>query len=263
VRDVALTLRQAGYNLLSLSRNPRALVFTIVMPIVLLVLFASIFAHSGSADGTTTFNGEEIDTDAYFTAGIIAYAVMMASFSTLAIALTTQRESGLLKRFRGTPVPAWAFIAAQVLRSIVVVTAMTVALLLIGHFAYDVEISAAGIGEVAVFLVLGTAAMCALGIALTAITTTPDSASTIAPFGTVLLAFVSGVFVPTDQLPKSLVELGHFFPLSHLAEGLQAAFDPGPVHLSGTNVATLAIWGAAGLIVAARRFRWQPHGSGG
>jgi ABC-2 type transport system permease protein len=104
--------------------------------------------------------------------------------------------------------------------------------------------------------------MCALGIALTALTTTPDSASTIAPFGTVLLSFISGVFVPTDQLPKTLVELGHFFPLSHLAEGLQAAFDQGPVHLSGSNVATLATWGAAGLIVAARRFRWQPQGSG-
>jgi ABC-2 type transport system permease protein len=262
VRDVALTLRQTGYNLLSLSRNPRALVFTIVMPVVLLVMFASIFAHSGSADGTTHFQGEEIDTDAYFAAGIIAYSIMMASFSTMAIALTNQRESGLLKRFRGTPVPAWAFIASQVLRSIVVVTAMTLALLLIAHFAYDVDVSSAGVAEIAVFVVLGTAAMCALGVAVTAITTTPDSAGTIAPFSTVLLSFISGVFVPVDQLPKSLVELGHFFPLSHLAEGLQGAFDQGPVHLSGSNVATLAIWGAAGLIVAARRFRWQPHGSG-
>lgn len=261
MRDVALTLRQTGYTLLVLRRNQRALVFTIVMPIVLLVMFASIFAHSG--DGTTHFQGTEIDTDAYFTAGIIAYAIMMSSFSTMAIALTNQRESGLLKRFRGTPVPAWAFIAAQVLRSIVVVTLMTTALLLIAHFAYDVHISGAGIGELAVFVVLGTAAMCALGVALTSITTTSESASTIAPFSTVLLAFVSGVFVPVDQLPNTLVQLGHFFPLSHLAEGLQAAFNGGHAHLSGTNIASLGVWGAAGLIIAARRFQWQPRGSGG
>ena len=257
---VALALRQTGYALKTLTRTPRALVFTILMPIVLLVLFSSIFAHGG--DGTTRFQGSEIDTDAYFTAGIVAYAIMMSSFSTMAIALTNQRESGLLKRFRGTPVPAWAFIAAQVLRSVLVVAAMTVALVLIAHFAYDVHISGAGIVEMAVFVVLGTAALCALGLALTAITTTPDSAATIAPFGTVLLAFISGVFVPVDQLPNSLVQLGHVFPLSHLAEGLQAAFRGNDAHLSGTNVAVLAIWGAAGLIVAARAFRWQPHGSG-
>jgi ABC-2 type transport system permease protein len=101
--------------------------------------------------------------------------------------------------------------------------------------------------------------MCALGIALTSVTTTPDSAATIAPFGTVILAFISGVFIPTDQLPDSLVQIGKVFPLAHLASGLQAAFGTGAVHLSGENVAVIALWGAAGIIVAARTFRWEPH----
>jgi ABC-2 type transport system permease protein len=101
--------------------------------------------------------------------------------------------------------------------------------------------------------------MCARGIALTSVTTTADSAATIAPFGTVLLAFISGVFIPTDQLPDSLVQIGKVFPLAHLASGLQAAFGTGAVHLSGENVAVIAIWGAAGIIVAARTFRWEPH----
>jgi ABC-2 type transport system permease protein len=122
-----------------------------------------------------------------------------------------------------------------------------------------VRLSSEGVAEVAVLTVLGTAAMCALGVALTTITTTPDSASTIAPFGTVILAFISGVFIPTDQLPDSLVQIGKVFPLAHLASGLQAAFGTGAVHLSGENVAVIAVWGAAGIIVAARTFRWEPH----
>lgn len=255
--DVGLVLRQAGYGLKSLSRNPRALVFTVAFPIVLLLLFASIFAKSGS--GTTNFAGTRIHTDAYFTAGIIAYAIMMACYSSLAITLTTERESGQLKRLRGTPVPAWTFIVARILRCTALVAAMTVALLVLARLAFDVRLSGAGLAELAVFAVLGTAAMCALGIAITTLTTTVDAASSVAPFSTVILSFVSGVFIPTDQLPDALVEVGKVFPLAHLASGLQGAFGQGDVHLSGENVAVLVLWGAIGIVVAARSFRWEPH----
>jgi ABC-2 type transport system permease protein len=257
MNDVALVLKQTGYSLKTISRNPRALVFTVIFPIVLLLLFSSIFTKGG--DAQTSFQGGQIDTDAYFTAGIIAYAIAMACFSSLAISLTTERESGQLKRFRGTPVPSWTFLAARICRSIVLVVVMVVALLVIARLVFDVRLSSEGIAEVAVFTVLGTAAMCALGIAITTITNTADAAATIAPFGTVILAFISGVFIPTDQLPDSLVQIGKVFPLAHLATGLQAAFGSGDVHLNGENVAVIALWGAAGIIVAARTFRWEPH----
>jgi ABC-2 type transport system permease protein len=258
--DVALALRQSGYMLISLRRNPRVLVFTVAFPIVMLLLFASIFAKSKHA--TTHFPGGGITIDAYFTAGVIAYAIMMACYSSLAVGLTTQRENGLLKRIRGTPVPAWTFILARIWASVVLVVTMTVVLIVIGRLVFDVRISAAGVAELAVFTVLGTAAMCALGIALTTFTTTADSAATIAPFSTVILSFISGVFIPTDQLPESLVQIGKVFPLAHLAQGLQAAFNSGPAHLSGENVAVLALWGGVGAIIAARTFRWEPRGAG-
>jgi ABC-2 type transport system permease protein len=78
-----------------------------------------------------------------------------------------------------------------------------------------------------------------------------------------MLSFISGVFIPIDQLPDSLVEIGRVFPLAHLAEGLQAAFGTGAAHLSGKNVAVLGIWGVAGIISAARRFQWQPRATDG
>ena len=65
----------------------------------------------------------------------------------------------------------------------------------------------------------GTAAMCCARHRAHASPRRPDSASTIAPFGTVILAFISGVFIPTDQLPNSLVQIGKVFPLAHLAHG--------------------------------------------
>jgi ABC-2 type transport system permease protein len=263
VGDLRLVLIQAGYGLRTLARNPRVIVFTIAFPVVLLVLFDAIFADG---DATTILaSGEQISTDAYFTAGIIAYAIMMSSFSTLAIGLTTQRESGQLKRLRGTPLPSWTFIAAQVLRAVVLVAGMVIVLLLIGHFAFDVPIPGSRMVGFVIYVVLGTAAFAALGIALTVVTPTAEAASTIAPFGSVMLSFISGVFIPVETLPDWLEEIGRVFPLAHLSEGLQETLGAsgGGTGLSGPNVAVIAAWGLAGVLVAARRFRWEPQAARG
>ena len=259
MRDLTLTLQQTKFGLKSLGRNPRAVVFSLVFPVVLLVLFASVFA-TGS-DETTEFEGGTLGLDAYFTAGIMAYAIMMSSFSTLAISLTTQRESGQLKRLRGTPMPAWTFVAAQIVRAVLMVALMVVVIVLIGHFAFDVKLPGERLVTLAVYVLLGTAAMCTLGIALTTLAPTADAASTIAPFGAVLLSFISGVFIPVSELPNWLEEVGKVFPLAHLAEGLQTAFVTGAsgTGLAAANVAVIAIWGAAGLLIAARAFKWEPQ----
>lgn len=257
--DLAIAFGQAGYGLKGISRNSRAMVFSVAFPVVLLVMFNSIFASGSNA--TTGFHGAHIDTSAYYTAGIMAYAVMMSSYSTLAIGLTTQRESGLLKRYRGTPMPPWAFIVGQILRSAVMVAVMIAVFLAVGHFAYDVSIRAATLPGLALYLVLGTATMCTLGIALTVFTTTAESASTVAPLSAILLSFVSGVFVPVSTLPDWLETIGKIFPLAHLADGLQAAVAPSTAApgISWVSVVVLAVWGVGGLVVASRWFRWEPQ----
>jgi ABC-2 type transport system permease protein len=239
----------------------RAVVFTIVFPIVLLVLFNSVFSGK---HGTTKFEGARIDFASYFTPGIVAYSIMLTGFSGLLIALTTNRERGLLKRYRGTPMPPWVFLGGQILQSVAMVLIMAVGLIAIGAIAYDVHVRSEAIGALVVYLVLGTATMCSLGIALTRVTTTADAASAVGPFVTVILGFVSGVFISTDNLPSWLADLGRVFPLAHLAEGLQRCFSPASTGsaLDGANVAVLAAWGVAGLAVAVRTFRWDPQGAG-
>ncbi len=254
--DLAVVLSQTRYSLISLSRNRQVIAFQVVFPVFLLVLFVGLFG------GKTTIPGAgAISTDAYFTAGMIAYSITGSSFTTLAIALTTLRESGQLKRYRGTPIPSWAFVASLILRSLALVVTMVVVLGLVAHFAYDVHFRAGTVGGLVVYLILGTFTMCTLGIALSCLVSSTEAASAIAPFGIVILSFVSGVFIPVDQLPSWLVEIGKVFPLAHLATGLQRALSPATsgTGLNGTNVAILAGWGIAGLVVAARQFRWEPR----
>jgi ABC-type multidrug transport system permease subunit len=259
VADLRLVLVQARYALLATARTPRVVVFGVIFPLILVVLFNSIFSSGG--DQTVKFSGGTLDAEAYFTAGIVAYAIMLASFSTVAVALTTQRESGQLKRLRGTPIPAWTFMAAQILRSIVQVVITVTALILLGVIAYGVHLPAERVVALVVYVALGTACLVALGIALTVFTPTAEAASTIGPFAAVMLSFVSGVFVAVDTLPNWLESVGKIFPLYHLADGLQTCFVSGGTGtgLSGQNVTSLLVWGAVGLVIAVRRFQWEPQ----
>lgn len=245
-------------------RTPRGLVFTMAFPLVMLVLFNSIFIKGGDEMATLP-NELKLDASAYFTAGIIAYSVALSTFTTLAVSLTTQRERGQLKRYRGTPMPPWAFIAGQVGRATAQALAITGLLLLVGAVAYGVPVPGSTFPAFVLYVVLGTATLCALGIALTAFTTTPDTASTIAPFSVVMLGFFSGIWIPVDQLPAWLETVGKIFPLYHLALGLQTTLAPGASGsgLEFQNVLVLALWGFAGVRIAAARFHWEPQANGG
>jgi ABC-2 type transport system permease protein len=260
VSDRAIVLKQARAAIAVALRTPRALVFTIAFPLIFLVLFNSIFIKGGDETGTLP-NGLVLSAQAYFTAGIVAYAVSLSTFTTLAVSLTTQRERGQLKRLRGTPMPPWTFILAQVLRATTQALAMAALLLAVGAIAYGIPIPGSTFPAFVLYVILGTATLCALGIALTAFTPTPDAASTIAPFSVVMLAFVSGVWIPVEQLPHWLELIGKLFPLYHLALGLQTSLAPGASGsgLDAGNVAALAAWALAGAVIATRRFRWEPQ----
>ena len=260
--DVQVALTQARYGLITAFRTPRTVVFGIAFPVVMLVLFDSIFT---SGIDTVHFSGGTITADAYFTAGIAAYSIGLSSFTTLAIGLTNQRETGQLKRLRGTPMPAWTFVVAQLLRSAALALLTTAALMAIGVIAFGVDVPAEHVIGLVVYLALGIAVFAALGIAVTVFTPTVDSASAVGPFAVVMLSFISGVFISVDQLPHWLESVGKVFPLYHLADGLQTSLvtGSGGTGLSAADVTVLALWGLAGFVIATRRFRWEPQAARG
>ena len=176
--DLAIVRTQGRYALITALRTPRTLIFSIIFPLILLVMFNSIF--SKGANETHHFAGHTITAASYFTAGLAAYSITLTTFTALVVAITTQRESGQLKRLRGTPMPAWTFMVAQIARSLVLATAMTVALFALGVIAFHVHLRAASVVGIAVYLVLGVATMTALGIALTAFTPWLVLSSTLA-----------------------------------------------------------------------------------
>jgi ABC-2 type transport system permease protein len=263
MRHLKILASLTRYSIISTLRTPRAVIFTIFMPVLLLVIFNGLYG-SNSTIGTDPeiVNGLRVTATAYLTAGMIAYATALTGFTNTLTAITFQREAGQLKRLRGTPMPPWTFVAAQAIRTTLQVLTVVVVILVISTAGYGMEAKGAPYVGVAVYAILGGLSFTALGIAASSLTTGADSAGPIAALPIVLLSFVSGVFIPVSQLGSTMRQVGDIFPLAHLAKGMQAALGVGShgLELHGKDIWPLLVWTAVGVFVAARRFRWEPRG---
>lgn len=129
---LALFAHQFRYDQKVFWRNPASVFFTVAFPVVLLLIFATVFG-----DETVDVRGG-IETTAYYVPAIITLSVISATMQSLAMSLVIAREDGRLKRGRGTPMPAWVFIAGRVGNSIVVSLLMLVVVSGIGGLIYGV-----------------------------------------------------------------------------------------------------------------------------
>jgi ABC-2 type transport system permease protein len=254
-----MTAHQFTYDLRALLRNRQAQFFTLALPVLFLVIFASIFGGHGH---TVRVAGGRIDTSVSYVPGIITLGIIAAAFVNLVISVTAQRESGVLKRRRATPVPAAALIAGRALTAVVVAVATTVVLVAMGWAAFGAHIPARTAPALAFTVVVGSAAFCCLGFAVASVIRDQDAAQPVTQGVMLPLYFISGVFVAVSTLPHWLVDVADVFPVRHLAAALLNAYNP---HTRGAGLApvdllVVAAWGAAGLAVALRRFSWLPAG---
>jgi ABC-2 type transport system permease protein len=256
---IRMVLHLSGYDLRAFARNRQSQFFTLALPVLFLVIFASVFGGSGS---TTQVAGGRISTSVYYVPGIIALGVIAACFGNLVASVTTQRERGGFKRRRATPVPAAALIAGRVLTQAGVAVVMAAVLLGIGWAAYGAHVPGRTAPALAVTVVIGAASFCCLGYALTSLIRTEDAALPAAMAFTLPLYFISGVFVAITALPHWLADVGAVFPVRHLANALLTAYNPHTTGLgfAGRDLLIVAAWGAAGLLIAVRRFSWLPRG---
>jgi ABC-2 type transport system permease protein len=253
---VSLVLHQTRYDLLSFARNREARFFTILLPLIFLVIFAAVFGNH-----TVTVNGHQIKQTTYYVPSLMALAITSAALQSLVIAVVSQRESGILKRRRATPVPASVLIAGRSLTAVVVVFANFVALAVLGRLAYGVDLPARTLPAVLVTVAVGGASLCCVGYALSTFIRSEDAATPVLQAIVLPLYFISGVFVPSDVVPSWLLSIAAIFPIRPLAQALLKAYDPATTGagFAWGHLAVLAAWGVAGLIVAARRFRWTPQ----
>ncbi|MGZ5355689.1 MAG: ABC transporter permease [Solirubrobacterales bacterium] len=250
----ALALHQFRYDQKVFWRNPASVFFTVLFPVIFMVIFNLIF-------GNDYIEELGLNTSTYYVPAIITLAVVGATTQSLAINLTEDRERGLLKRVRGTPLPTAAFVAGRVGNSLVISVLMVTLVAVLGRVAYGVTLPTGTIPGILVTLVVGAFAFSCIGFALTTIIPSEDAAPAVTNATVLPLYFISGVFIPESEIPDGVLRVADLFPIRHFFEAFYTAWDPsttGP-GIEWGDLAVVAAWGLAALAIAAWRFRWEPR----
>ena len=229
-------------------RNREAAFFSFLFPILLLVLIGSVYGDEPI---------EDVSAPTFLLIGLLGYGVAANAFAGLAITLVVRREAGLLKRVRGTPLGPGPYLAAVIGSTVVVIVLQVIAQLLLGIYVLDADWPDRPL-LFAFAIALGAAAFAALGIAITTVVRTADGSSAVVNAIYLPMAFISGVFFSTEEMPAFLQAISEVLPLTYFLDLIHASFVPGE-SFAPSALAAVAVWGLLGLAVAVRGFRWEPR----
>ena len=251
MNDLLIAANQVRYEQKAYWRNPMAAVFTFAFPIIFLIVV-------GSSAGAAKVPGYTLRYAQYVVVAMLTFGLIAACYTNLAMAICTRRETGVLKRMRGTPIAIGSYMGGLIGSVLIVVALLTVLVVGIGmafyhlHFPYHVL-------AVVVTLLIGIVTFCALGMAVTVLVTNADAAPAIGNGIYFPVVFISGVFYPLAQ-GSVLARVADYFPIFHMIRALVSAFEGGPGSgLRAGDLLVMLAWAAGGLWVTARRFRWEPR----
>ena len=247
---MTLFLHQFRTEQLVFWRSREAAVFIFIFPIMLFLLLGSVY------DGRTDEGWALSDV---LLVGLIGYGAANTAFAGLAITLVIRREDGLLKRLRGTPLPAPVYGLAVLASTLAVFLAQVVVLLAIGKLLFGAHLPDRPV-SLLVAVLIGALAFAGMGVAGAALIRSSEGASAVVNVIVLPMAFLSGSFGPTRSLPQALDTLGDVLPLKHLLEivgGIYLENEHAFAHPGA--LAVVAGWGLVGVAVAARRFGWEPR----
>ncbi|HEY7632311.1 MAG TPA: ABC transporter permease [Thermoleophilaceae bacterium] len=240
----ALTWRQFRFERKLFWRNPSAAFFNFTLPFLFLIMIASVFGA----------DRKELNI---LIPGIAGMSVLGTTFTALTYTFVFNREQGILKRIRGTPMPPLAFFGGVIASAVANAIVQVGLIIVIGHVFYDVSWPQSYL-ELIVFVALGVVAFGSLGIAFAAVIPNFDSAAAYVNAVFLPVIFISGVFYSTKHLPALFKGIAEALPLKHVIDGLSGAIVTG--HGLSDNLTALAVvagWAALGLFLTVRYFRWD------
>lgn len=240
---------QLRWDQLVFWRSREAAVFVFLFPVLLFTLLTAIY------------DGEIYDRPAAWAllAGMLGYGAANTAFAGLALIVVGRRETGLLKRIRSTPIPTPTYLAALLISILIVFALQAASLFVLGRLLKETPWPD-NLLSLVLTLALGAAAFAGLGLAVAGLIRSLEGSSAVVNVIVLPMAFLSGSFGPTDDYPRVLRAIGDALPLKYLLEAVNAIYLEGrELWDEPTAVGVLAAWGALGLAVAVKNFRWEPR----
>ena len=230
-------------------RNKESAVFVFIFPPMLFLLLGALYDRR--IDG---FLAADV-----LLVGMIGYGCINTAFAGLAIMLVVRREAGVLKRVRATPLPPATYLAAVLCSTLLVFVLQMLLTMGLGAVLYGAHgpQNWPGLG---LATLLGVAAFAGLGFGAAALIRSAEGSSAVVQLIVLPMAFLSGSFGPTRSYPAFLQAIADVLPLTYFINILKAVYLRGESFWSEPRAILIVLaWGLAGLIVAWRRFGWEPR----
>ncbi|HZQ59526.1 MAG TPA: ABC transporter permease [Acidimicrobiales bacterium] len=252
---VRVALRQVGYQNRLVLRSPTGPFFTLVIPLMVLIALNLVY-------GNQTIHARGVRFPRFYTPAMAAFAITNACYVNVLTGVTLSRDEGMLKRFRGTPLPTWAYFFGRTVSAGLVAVLSAGVVLLMGTSMYPVTFPWRAVGPLVLATLAGVVCFSMLGLAVSAFVPTAGAALPVA-YGTLLpLSFISDVFFPMDTSPHWLRTAASALPLRPLARSLEAPFLSGNAGVHWAELAVVGGWAVAGAALVAVCFPWERSGSG-
>jgi ABC-2 type transport system permease protein len=251
--DVRLVIHQVKYEQLFFWLNKIGAIFTVGFSVVFLVMLGA------SAGNSRVASLGYIRLVQYYVPGFIAYGVMAAGFTTLAITLVVRRETGLLKRLRLSPLPAWVLITSIFISTTIIALVQTLLLLLIGRFGYHVNFPTSWFAMI-ITIFVGIVSFSAMGVAISAVVPNQEAAGPITSIVFFILLFLAGLWFPLPA-GSGLAKFSNYLPVRHLMIAMDKSFDipKGVSPWAWHDLLVIALWGVGATLISLRRFQWSPR----
>ena len=256
-----LGLSRVAYEVRSYFRQGDSVFFTFLFPLLFLTIFSVAF--SSQSFGAP---GEEISAAAFYLPGMLAAGLLLSGLQNMAIDIAGEKGDGTLKRFAGTPLPVMSYFIGKIGQVLVTGILQAALLLIVARVVFQVELPTEP-GKWLTFawvFLLGVTTCAVLGIALSGLPRSGKSATAVIIPITLVLQFISGVYLSFSQLPEWLQNFASIFPLKWMAQGMREVFLPASFealeqneswNLPGVALVT-GLWLVIGLIVCRLTFRW-------
>lgn len=237
-------LTQTQFEILLTLRRGENILVTLIVPVLLLIFFASL-------NIVPAVNGRAIN---FLLPGILALAIIAAGMVNLGIATAYERYYGVLKRLGSSPLPRSALIIAKVLSILLLEVVQVVLLVGVAIALYGWQPSGSPLLTL-LALALGTVTFAAIGLAMAGAL---RAELTLAGANALFLLFVllGGGILPLSHLPAPLAAVAQLLPAAALTQTLQATMSDG-TPFPTYAILTLVIWAVIVLFIAIWTFKWE------
>lgn len=231
-------------------REPITAFFTLGFPIMLVLIFGSMFGNEPTAL-LGGYGSMDISMPAY-----TALILGSVGFMTVAMGTSSYRETGVLRRYRATPLRPLTYILADVTVNLLMTLLGMAGVVLVGWLLYRVRFEGQPF-SVLLAVILSALAMFSIGYLIASLAPNARAAQVISMVIFYPMMFLSGAGMPLEILPATIRRIADFLPLSYPVRLLRGLWFGGTWREHWLEVIVLGGILAVCTALASRLFRWE------